>query len=180
MRVSFLFVTLLSFANAQRAWVSLGSKTLDRKSSKKSFFAAAQDVDVNLEEDESSFSEEEIIIEDEKDSFLQSCDIGFEGIELILEGKGKKPDRVILDGSLKGVAKSGRMLAVMGPSGSGKSSFIHALAGRIAENKKMSVAGKFRRRSPGLSMHIDIMHTRTLEIQTNISLTQANDTLTTS
>ena len=62
---------------------------------------------------------------------------------MVLEQKGKdKPDRVILDGSLKGKARPGRMLAVMGPSGSGKSSMIHALAGRIQRNKKITLSGE--------------------------------------
>lgn len=65
--------------------------------------------------------EEDIVIEEDAhmDAALGKVDIGFEGFQLTLAQKKGKADRVILDGSLKGVAKSGRMLAVMGPSGSG-------------------------------------------------------------
>lgn len=68
--------------------------------------------------------------------------MGFEGIKILLKQKKNKADRVILDGSLKGVAKPGRMLAIMGPSGSGKSSLVHALAGRIKDSKFITVEGK--------------------------------------
>jgi ABC-type multidrug transport system ATPase subunit len=73
---------------------------------------------------------------------MQKCELGFEGVQIALEQKGKNmPDRLILDGSLKGKAMPGRMLAVMGPSGSGKSSLIHALAGRIADSSQITVSG---------------------------------------
>ena len=50
--------------------------------------------------------------------FFQSVEIGFEDVGMVLKQKKKnKGDRVILDGSIRGVAKPGRMLAVMGPSG---------------------------------------------------------------
>ncbi len=90
----------------------------------------------------SRLQKEELLIEEHETDFLQSCEVGFEGIKLILKQKKNKPDRVILDGSLKGKARPGRMLAVMGPSGSGKSSLIHALAGRVKENKKLTLSGK--------------------------------------
>jgi len=77
------------------------------------------------------------------DQALGKVDIGFEGFRMTLAQKKKKQsDRVILDGSLKGMAKSGRMLAIMGPSGSGKSTFLHALAGRIKDNPKLSLSGR--------------------------------------
>ncbi len=60
---------------------------------------------------------------------------------MILKQKGNKADRIILDGSLKGKALPGRMLAIMGPSGCGKSSLIHALTGRIKQNKKITLTG---------------------------------------
>jgi len=86
---------------------------------------------------------EDVILEHNDNSdFLQSCEVGFEGIKMTMKQKGNKPDRVILDGSLKGKARPGRMLAVMGPSGSGKSSLIHALAGRIKQNKKLTLSGQ--------------------------------------
>ena len=61
------------------------------------------------------------------DAVIGRVDLGWEGIKMVLkQKKGDKADRVILDGSLKGVAKAGRLTAVMGPSGSGKSlSLIH-------------------------------------------------------
>ena len=75
------------------------------------------------------------------DAALGKVEIGFEDIKIALEQKGGKPDRIILDGSLRGKAQPGRMLAVMGPSGSGKSSFLHALAGRVKHSPKLSLSG---------------------------------------
>ena len=71
-----------------------------------------------------SQTEELVIEEDEPSAILESCEVGFDGIKMTLKQKGDKPDRLILDGSLKGKAKPGRMLAVMGPSGSGMSIFF--------------------------------------------------------
>ncbi|EJK47315.1 hypothetical protein THAOC_33977 [Thalassiosira oceanica] len=63
-------------------------------------------------------------------------------LELVMTLKQKKKDdRVILD-SVRGIAKPGRMLAVMGPSGSGKSTFLHSLAGRVKQDKKISLSGR--------------------------------------
>lgn len=55
---------------------------------------------------------------------LEQVDIGFRGIRLELD-TGKKNSngdkkRLLLDGSLHGRARAGRMLAIMGPSGAGK------------------------------------------------------------
>ena len=149
---------LLSFTNvnvnAQRASVSLGSKVIDQTppaSQKKkltSFFASAseanlQDPDDDTNTDADADAMEELIIEEDDDpNFAKSCEVGFEGIKILLKQKKNKADRVILDGSLKGVAKPGRMLAIMGPSGSGKSSLVHALAGRIKDSKFITVEGK--------------------------------------
>ena len=89
-----------------------------------------------------TLKKDELVVEDkEANDLLQSCEVGFENIKLTLKQKGNKPDRTILDGSLKGKASPGRMLAIMGPSGSGKSSLIHAIAGRIEENKKITLSG---------------------------------------
>ena len=90
---------------------------------------------------------------EEKDEFdpqfSTSAEVAFEGITILLQQKNKKnkntnanPPRKILDGSIKGVAKPGRMLAIMGPSGSGKSSLVHAIAGRIKDSKHITVKGK--------------------------------------
>ena len=127
--------SLLSFSHAQ---LSLGTKLVRTEEKKKSsFFATATEVDLSDSDSEIQLSEEE-----ENRHFMQSCELGFEGIKLTLKQKGNKPDRVILDGSLKGKAMPGRMLAVMGPSGSGKSSLVHALAGRIGESPKLTLEGE--------------------------------------
>ena len=50
--------------------------------------------------------------------FFQSVEVGFEDVGMVLKLKKKgSADRVILDGSICGRAKPGRMLAIMGPSG---------------------------------------------------------------
>ena len=75
--------------------------------------------------------------------FFQSVEVGFEDIGMILKSKKKgRSDRIILDGSIRGVAKSGRMLAIMGPSGSGKTTLLHAIAGKVKEDKKINLYGK--------------------------------------
>jgi len=47
---------------------------------------------------------------------LEEVDLAFEGIRMTLQGRNAKT-REILDGSIVGRARPGRMLAVMGPSG---------------------------------------------------------------
>lgn len=50
--------------------------------------------------------------------FFQSVEVGFEDVGMVLKQKKKgAADRVILDGSIRGRARPGRMLAIMGPSG---------------------------------------------------------------
>eukprot|EP00557_Chaetoceros_sp_GSL56_P009380 CAMPEP_0176487722 /NCGR_PEP_ID=MMETSP0200_2-20121128/6297_1 /TAXON_ID=947934 /ORGANISM="Chaetoceros sp., Strain GSL56" /LENGTH=669 /DNA_ID=CAMNT_0017884597 /DNA_START=227 /DNA_END=2233 /DNA_ORIENTATION=- len=142
---------LLVNAQMAKSVLSLGTK-LERKGNKKksSFFATASELDIaqGVSEDngeEESNTDTEIVLEEDEvvqDPSLHTCEVGFEAIKITLKQKGNAPDRVILDGSIKGKAGPGRMLAVMGPSGSGKSSFIHALAGRIAESSKITVQGK--------------------------------------
>lgn len=128
--------SLLSLTHAQ---LSLGTKLVRTEEKKKSsFFATATEVDLS---DSDSDTEIQLSEDEENRHFMQSCELGFEGIKLTLKQKGNKPDRVILDGSLKGKAMPGRMLAVMGPSGSGKSSLVHALAGRIGESPKLTLEG---------------------------------------
>lgn len=56
---------------------------------------------------------------------LETIDVAFEGIQLEMTTKKKNKEngnniRQLLDGSIHGRAKPGRMLAVMGPSGAGK------------------------------------------------------------
>ena len=45
--------------------------------------------------------------------FLNEAEVGFDNIKMVLKQKGKKPDRVILDGSFKGTAKPGRMVRIL-------------------------------------------------------------------
>lgn len=89
------------------------------------------------------------VVEDgaiEKDSDGENrsggVEVSFEGIQVTLAQKKKKPDKQILDGSIGGKARPGRLLAIMGPSGSGKTTLLHAIAGRIKRNKKLTVVGK--------------------------------------
>ena len=129
--------------SAQKASISIGSTISDptkkNKTRKKLWEIGADAAIVN---DEIESGDTEILVEEEEPSALKQCELGFEGVKMILQQKKGKPDRVILDGSLKGVAKPGRILGIMGPSGSGKSTLIHALAGRIQESKKIQVFGK--------------------------------------
>ena len=62
-------------------------------------------------------SEEEVIIQDGHTKAVEKMDLGFNGIYMELAAKKKKKSRVILDGSIRGRARPGRMLAIMGPSG---------------------------------------------------------------
>ena len=126
---SFLIVLAFCLINccaSQRSFVSLGTKlekptpsssNSNRKQRKSFFGAAAAEADIK---DEINEAMEVVMEEEEQSDLLESCEVGFEGIKLTLQQK-KKPERHILDGSLKGKAKPGRMLAIMGPSGSGKS-----------------------------------------------------------
>jgi ABC-type multidrug transport system ATPase subunit len=53
---------------------------------------------------------------------LSSVDLGFSDIRMELKGKkkkGKGASKIVLDGSIRGRAQPGRMLAIMGPSGAG-------------------------------------------------------------
>lgn len=130
---SFLIILAFCLINccaSQRSFLSLGTKIENKKPTsgaanggkqRKSFFgAAAADINVNDSEIEPL---EVVLEEDEQSDFLDTCEVGFDGIKLALKSRGNKPERLILDGSLRGKAKAGRMLAVMGPSGSGESSY---------------------------------------------------------
>jgi ABC-type dipeptide/oligopeptide/nickel transport system ATPase subunit len=72
-------------------------------------------------------SEEEVIIQDGHIKAMEKMDLGFNGIYMELAAKKKMKSRVILDGSIRGRARPGRMLAIMGPSG-GKLTVISLLA----------------------------------------------------
>ncbi len=113
---------------------------------KSSAFASAAAAEQNDSEDDSNVDqlEDGDLIIPEADAYTQEhhpCEIGFEGIRMVLKQKKKNEDRVILDGSIKGFAKPGRMLAIMGPSGSGKTTFLHALAGKIKQNSRIQLSG---------------------------------------
>jgi len=49
--------------------------------------------------------------------FSQLVEVGFADVSVSLKQKKGTPDRLILDGSIRGIAKPGRMMAIMGPSG---------------------------------------------------------------
>ena len=57
---------------------------------------------------------------------VKSLDLGFSDIymEITTSKKSKASKRVVLDGSIKGRAQPGRMLAIMGPSGAGSELII--------------------------------------------------------
>ena len=62
--------------------------------------------------------EEEIIVQDGHIKGMKKMDLGFNGFRMELKAKKKsKTNRLILDGSIRGRARPGRMLAIMGPSG---------------------------------------------------------------
>jgi hypothetical protein len=64
----------------------------------------------------SLFAAEDIVCDspEQVKSLFQSVEVGFEDLHMTLKQKKKgEPDRVILDGSIRGVAKPGRMLAIM-------------------------------------------------------------------
>lgn len=65
-------------------------------------------------------------------------DLAFDSLKLTLQTK-KHGKRLILDGSIRGRARPGRLLAIMGGSGAGKSTVLHALAGRIQDNGKQQL-----------------------------------------
>ena len=82
---------------------------------------------LSLRFNEFNYLAEDIIcnnLEETHSGFFQSVEIGFEDVTMVLKQKKNKGtegngERVILDGSIRGIAKPGRMLAIMGPSGSG-------------------------------------------------------------
>ena len=63
----------------------------------------------------------EVLIRDGHVQAHESVDLAFEGIRLELDQGRKKGTRLLLDGNIRGRAKPGRMLAIMGPSGAGAS-----------------------------------------------------------
>ena len=68
---------------------------------------------------------------------LETIDLAFEGIKLEMKTKTKEgKTRLLLDGSIHGRAKAGRMLAVMGPSGAGKVSDLCNLRAELGQMMK--------------------------------------------
>jgi len=123
---------LIDPCSAQRAALSLGANV----SAKASNGSDRNQNLGNLASSEGESVSEAITLAES----LQRCEVGFEGIELLLQSKKKR--KIILDGSIKGKALPGRMLAVMGPSGSGKTSILNAIAGQVAANKNVNLSGK--------------------------------------
>ena len=60
---------------------------------------------------------------------LPSC-LEWTDLSLTLKGKGKGKDMKVLINTMSGTARSGRVLALMGPSGAGKTTLLNALGNR--------------------------------------------------
>lgn len=71
----------------------------------------------------------------------RGVELFFEGIGMTIEQRHGKNKRVILDGSVCGKASPGRMLAIIGGSGAGKTSLLHALAGSVQQSTKVEISG---------------------------------------
>mmetsp|Transcript_37701 Transcript_37701/g.38067 ORF Transcript_37701/g.38067 Transcript_37701/m.38067 type:complete len:168 (+) Transcript_37701:27-530(+) len=63
-------------------------------------------------DDTTSEESEEYTYQNMKHSIMDACELSFESISMNIDTK--KKNRVILDGSIRGYAKPGRMLAIMG------------------------------------------------------------------
>ena len=62
--------------------------------------------------------EKKVIVHEDQIQTMGKMDLGFSGFKMELKSKKKKKEnRLILDGSIRGRARPGRMLAIMGPSG---------------------------------------------------------------
>jgi len=105
-----LLLLLADHCQGQRTLVSLRNKlkTLDSRKKKESDFAKQQGIDYVKVKDDGTV---ETSLHDGK------VELSFAGISLEL--RQKKGSRMILDGSIRGKASPGRLLAIMGPSGSG-------------------------------------------------------------
>jgi ABC-type transporter Mla maintaining outer membrane lipid asymmetry ATPase subunit MlaF len=72
--------------------------------------------------------------------------LSFSDINYSIEIPDKKTKtvatKVILD-NIHGNAKAGTMLAIMGPTGSGKTSLLNVLANRLTRTKNASLTGEF-------------------------------------
>lgn len=76
---------------------------------------------------------------------VPAVDLAWRGLEMLVpvkgqgEGKGKG-SKAVLD-KVSGEVKSGTLTAIMGPSGSGKSSLLNVLAGRVLQVKGGTLRG---------------------------------------
>ena len=83
-------------------------------------------------------SEERVGVKEDYIAAMEPMDLEFSGFQMELKAKKKNQStRLLLDGSIRGRAQPGRMLAIMGPSGAGKTSVMHALAGKVKESSKI-------------------------------------------
>ena len=118
-----LMLLLVVPASAQRAATSMASSTtLDRGGS----------TSTARRKRNNNNSNDDLITVDQNghvttSSLSDKIDLAFSGVQLEMTTKPKKKkkdsdhkNRLLLDGSIHGQAKPGRMLAVMGPSGAGK------------------------------------------------------------
>ncbi|XP_019056036.1 PREDICTED: ABC transporter G family member 15-like [Nelumbo nucifera] len=81
----------------------------------------------------------------------------WEDVSVVLPNFGKGPTRRLLQG-LCGYAEPGRIMAIMGPSGSGKSSLLDSLSGRLSGNTIMTgnvlINGRKKRLDYGLVAYV--------------------------
>ena len=94
---------LIDPCSAQRAALSLGANV----SAKASNGSDRNQNLGNLASSEGESVSEAITLGES----LQRCEVGFEGIELLLQSKKKR--KIILDGSIKGKALPGRMVCII-------------------------------------------------------------------
>mmetsp|Transcript_33730 Transcript_33730/g.48833 ORF Transcript_33730/g.48833 Transcript_33730/m.48833 type:complete len:685 (-) Transcript_33730:31-2085(-) len=142
-RILLFTLSLLLAANkvhCQRSFLAKLQKERKTGSGGGGILAKAEEVHelANKDNDEDIRDAE---VEDEDLGLEKCCEIDFEGIEMRLKQKGGKPDKLLLDGSIRGKASSGRMLAIMGPSGAGKTTACLAIAGLVPDSKRISLTG---------------------------------------
>jgi len=74
--------------------------------------SAEEEIPSKGRRDTTSEESEEYTYQNMKHSIMDACELSFESISMNIDTK--KKNRVILDGSIRGYAKPGRMLAIMG------------------------------------------------------------------
>lgn len=72
---------------------------------------------------------------------VASSGLAWRDVSLKISRKRGQAPSTILDG-VSGSVQPGRMLAIMGPSGSGKSSLLNALAGQLEASKGLALEGQ--------------------------------------